>query len=226
MSNGGKMKKVFFVLLLFMAGFVFSLGAAETVDVSKYALGPSDLLEISVWNHPDLKTTVNVRPDGWITYPLIGEVYVSGYNPAELTETIRRRLSKYVRNPVVSISVLEYRSKKILVIGEVKTPGIYQYEGNLSVFNAIGLAGGYNKHAELKSVLVVRNASYKRDSPDFQIVNLHRLIRNADVSGNIRLVPGDIVYVPQNVIGNVGDFMDYFLSRIQPAAETYGFIKR
>ena len=218
--------KVFFVTLLFIVAFGLSICTAESEDVSKYTLGPSDVLAISVWNHPDLKEKVTVRPDGWLTYPLIGEVYVSGTNPLELTQAIRQRLSKYVKNPVVSINVLEYRSKKILVIGEVKKPGIYEYEGNMTVFNAIGLAEGYNKHAELKNVLVVRNASSGQANPDFQIVNLHRLIHDADVSGNIRLVPGDIIYVPKNVIGNIGDFMDYFLSRIQPAAETYGFIKK
>jgi polysaccharide export outer membrane protein len=134
------------------------------------------------------------------------------------------KLTKYLKNPVVSVNVLKYQSKKILVLGEIKLPGLYQYEGHMTVFNAIGLAGGYNKHAELKNVLVVRNASYKPKQPDFYVVNIHKLIHDGNTVGNIALIPGDIVYVPKNIMGNIGDFMDYYLSRIQPAAESYGSI--
>lgn len=218
-----KNKVLSLTLLFFMAGlFVSVLSALAAVSGPKYTLGSSDVLEISVWNKADLTHEVTVRPDGWITYPLIGEVYVTGCNPAELAEIIKEKLSTYLRNPVVSVNVLQYRNKKILVIGEVKLPGLYQYEGNMTVFNAIGLAGGYKKHAELKNVLIVRNSSFKPKNPDFYLVNLHKVIHDGNASENLILDPGDIVYVPQNVIGNIGDFMDYYLSRIQPAADSYG----
>jgi polysaccharide export outer membrane protein len=125
-------------------------------------------------------------------------------------------------NPVVSVNVLQYRNKKILVLGEVKLPGLYQYEGKMTVFNAIGLAGGYEKHAELKNVLIVRNASFKPKGPDFYLANLHKVIHDGNAAENLILEPGDIVYVPKNVMGTIGDFMDYYLSRIQPAADSYG----
>jgi polysaccharide export outer membrane protein len=201
-----------------------SLFALDEASGSKYTLGASDVLEISVWSRADLTRQVTVRPDGWISYPLIGEVYVTGSNPAQLSETIKEKLLTYLRNPVVSVNVLHYRSKKILVLGEVKLPGLYQFEGNMTVFNAIGLAGGYKAHAELKNVLIVRNASFKPKKPDFYVVNLHKVIHDGNASENLALVPGDIVYVPQNVMGNIGDFMDYYLSRIQPAADSYGAI--
>jgi len=212
---------VFFVL----SGFLSTVSAAEGSSSSAYSLGASDVLEISVWNRPDLKRQLIVRPDGWITYPLIGEVRVNGVTPAELTARITRRLAKYVRNPVVSVDVLQYRSSKILVIGEVKTPGLYQCEGNMTVFNAIGLAGGYNKYAELKNVLVVRNATYKPKNPDFFIVNIHKLIHDGNVLGNIALLPGDIVYVPKNIVGNIGAAVDYYLSRISSIAQSYGYVR-
>jgi len=217
------MKKIFLPLILIFM-FVFNAYADSKGDFSKYPLGPSDLIKITVWAHDDLSSEVTVRPDGWISYPLIGEIYASGLNPGQLAEAITFKLTKYLNNPVVTVNVLKYQSKKILVLGEIKKPGLYQYEGQMTVFNAIGLAGGYNKHAELKNVLVVRNASYKPEKPDFFIVNIHKVIHDGNTIGNIGLIPGDIVYVPKNVIGNIADFMDYYLSRIQPAAESYGSI--
>lgn len=216
---------VLLTVSIVLSGVLSTLFAANKDSApAEYSLGASDVLEISVWNKPDLKRQLTIRPDGWISYPLIGEVYVNGATPAKLTEAMTRMLSKYVRNPVVTIDVLQYRSKKILIIGEVKKPGLYQYEGNMTVFNAVGIAGGYNKHAELKNVLVVRNATFKPKNPDFVVANIHRVIHDGDTSENVLLVPGDIVYVPKNVMGNIGDFFDYYLSRIQPAAESYGYI--
>ncbi len=224
--SGGRMKaKIILTVVVLIMGITFSICAEGDKGVPQDPLGPSDLIEISVLNHPNLNQRVNIRPDGRISYPLIGEVYVLGISPAEVTGIITQKLSKYIRNPIVSVNVLEYRSKKILVIGEVKTPGLYQYEGDMTVMNAIGLAGGYKKHAELKNILVVRNASYRTQKPVFYLVNLYNLIHDANTTGNIGLKPGDIVYIPLNAPGNIGEFMDYYLLRIQPAAESYGFIK-
>lgn len=198
-------------------------GFCQEKSKSNYLIGPGDKIEISVWNHPDMTKIMSVRPDGWINYPLAGEISAAGNKPDKLSKNLEQKLSRYIKNPQVSVIVLDYKSKKIMILGEVKKPGLYQFEGGLTVFNALGLAGGYNKHAELKSILVVRNASSKK--PKFYLASLYKTIHDETGANDVLLQPDDIVYVPQNFIGNLGDFMDYFLTRIQPSAQSYQAIK-
>lgn len=202
-----------------------NVSVAAPDDVAKnekYIIGAGDVLEISVWNHPELTKEVSVRPDGWISLPLAGEVPAGGMSPGGLSETIKEKLLQYLKDPNVSVIVSKYKSKKILVLGEVKKPGMYQYEGGLTAFEAIGLAAGYNSHAQLKSILIVRNPYSK---PVFYVANLYKVIHNADMRDNLSLLPGDIVYVPQNFIGNFGDFMDYWMQKIRPTADTFWLYK-
>lgn len=217
--------KTLCVLLLF-SFFLFNFSMAEPPDKAaqeaKYLIGPGDILDVSVWNHPELTKEVSVRPDGWISMPLAGEVLSSGKSPSGLSEAIRVKLLAYLKDPKVSVIVSKYKSKKILVLGEVKKPGMYQYEGGLTAFEAIGLAEGYNSHAQLKSILIVRNPYSK---PAFYLANLYKVIHDSDMRENVSLLPGDIVYVPQNFIGNVGDFLDYWLQRVRPAADTFWLYK-
>lgn len=184
----------------------------------EYVMGPGDSIEISVWGH-DLKKEMRIRPDGKISFYLIDDVRAAGVTPSALRDEIQKRLSKYIKEPKVSVIVMGYKSKQILVIGDVEEPGLYQYEGNMTAFDAIGLAEGYGKHAELKSILVARDAY--SDNPQFYVANLYKAIHDADLSENILLQPGDIIYIPKNFLGNVGDFMDYFISRVHPIATSY-----
>jgi len=218
-------KKKLVAFALFTLTLVISCLAAQPDDNIKkaqYKIGAGDLIEVSVWNHAELTKEVSVRPDGWISLPLAGEVFCNGESPSALSETIREKLLQYLKDPNVSVIVSKYKSKKILVLGEVKKPGMYQYEGGLTAFDAIGLAEGYNSHAQLKSILVVRNPYSK---PVFYVANLYKVIHDADMRENIALFPGDVVYVPENFIGNLGDFMDYWIQRIRPAADTFWLYK-
>ncbi|MFC1667410.1 polysaccharide biosynthesis/export family protein [Candidatus Omnitrophota bacterium] len=212
-----------FTLVLWVAGVIFVPGLKAELyqnDAgSEYLMGPGDTIEISVWNHPELTKTMRVRPDGKISFPLVGDAHAAGITPTMLKERISKRLTKYLKDPEVSVIIMDYKSKSILVMGDVKKPGLYQYEGDMTAFDAIALAGGYGKHAELKSILVIADAY--SENPEFYIANLYRAIHDADISENVRLRPRDIVYVPKNFIGNIGDVMDFFFSRIQPAAASY-----
>ncbi|MBU1912026.1 MAG: polysaccharide biosynthesis/export family protein [Candidatus Omnitrophica bacterium] len=196
---------------------------ADTNKESEYVMGPGDQLEVSVWNHPEFTRTIRIRPDGKISLPLINNMRASGVTPSALSKIISDQLVKYIKDPQVSVIVAEYRSKNILVIGNVIKPGLYQYEGNMTVFDAIGMAEGYKPHAQLKSILVVRGA-YDND-PRYYIANLYKAIHDGDLRDNVGLQPKDIVYVPKNFIGNAADFADFYITRIQPVATSYYFYK-
>lgn len=208
------------VFIVFFASItVFTVEYAIADSGQKYVIGNGDVIEISVWTHPELSKEVAVRTDGWISLPLIGEVQVSGADPEILSKRVRAKLIAYIKDPKVSVSVNQIKSKKILVLGEVKKPGVYLYESGLRVFDALGLAAGYNKYAQLKSVMIIRSPYSQH--PKFYLANLHKVIHDATLSENVLLEPGDFVFVPQNFIGNVGDFLDFFFARIKPAADSY-----
>lgn len=214
--------KVISWLIFFIAVSIFALNSpscAEQLGASKYILGAGDIIEICVWNHQELKSTLSIRPDGLISYPVAGEIQAAGETTAGLADQIREKLLVYMKDPKISVNVIDYRSKKVLVLGEVKNPGLYLCESQMTAFEVIGLAGGYLKYAELRSILVIRKPY--SESPQFILVNLHKALDHANTKENVLLEPKDIIYVPRSFIGNAGDFLDFFISKIRPAADTY-----
>ncbi len=178
-----------------------------------YTIGRGDKLEISVWGYPELTRTLVVRPDGNISFPLVdNEIKAEGMTPQELDEELTREISKEVKEPKVAIIVTEFGSKKIIVLGEVMRPGIYNFTGMLSTLEAVTQAGGYRDSACLDSVLVIR----ERDSlyPQTFRVNLTKVIKKTDKSHDVKLQPDDVVYVPRSFIGKLDKFVDFFKNKV------------
>ena len=173
----------------------------------EYVIGDEDALFISVWQNKDLDQDVVVRPDGKVSFPLIGDVQASGLTISQLDEALTKSLSEYIRHPDVSIMVRKLGGKKIIVLGEVAAPGVRLVTGKKTVLEAIASSGGFSPHAVISSVILIRggfsNAKGMR-------LNLERAIRKADMSQNIALEPEDIVYVPKKFIANV----NYFVTQI------------
>lgn len=180
-----------------------------------YTISPEDVLEISVWQHPELDRTVTVRPDGGMSFSLIGDVNASGLTPAELDKVITRKLSKYVQKPEVTVIVTDasIRSKQVLILGEVTRPGAYPIGESITVLEAIAKAGGYTESAALKKVTITRKSEAK--NPKVIKVNLKKVITEGDRSEDITLEPGDVVYLPKKTSA-WGIFDRYFVRGILP----------
>jgi polysaccharide export outer membrane protein len=118
---------------------------------SEFVVGPSDVLRISVWKTPDLSVDVTVRPDGTITLPLIGDVTATGRTPSQLRGEIKRKLTTFLRddNPTVEIIVESVNSYRFAVVGNVEHSGLFSAKHYVTVTEAIALAGGPNRYAEL-----------------------------------------------------------------------------
>jgi protein involved in polysaccharide export with SLBB domain len=112
--------------------------------VSEYAIGEDDVLKISVWQNPDLDQEAIVRPDGMISFPLIGDVAAKGLSITGLTKEITARLSEFVKLPQVSISLKKMGGSKIIVLGEVMRPGVVSVTGAKTILEAVGQAGGFS----------------------------------------------------------------------------------
>jgi polysaccharide export outer membrane protein len=169
-----------------------------TQPVNGYALGPEDVLEVTVWRNQDLSRQVVIRPDGMISMPLIGDVRASGLMANELAQRISERLKEFKESPVVSVAVKEVNSYNIYVLGEVTRPGKYQVKTHTTVLQAIAIAGGFTIHASKNSMRVVR----KSVNEDGQVRDVRTPVRYQDLIsgegdlGDFVLRPGDRVVVP------------------------------
>jgi len=167
--------------------------AVATPDQATYLLGPEDTLEISVWKEPDLTKQLVVRPDGKITYPLIGEVQASGRTVKQLQEEILKRLEKYVTDAHVTVILLKAQNYKIYVTGKVNKPGDFLTGKPVNVMQAISMAGGLTPFASPGSIMVIRTSSGKEEVFPF---NYREVSQGQFLEQNRTLLPGDVVVVP------------------------------
>jgi len=163
-----------------------------------YIIGPGDKLNIFVWRSPELTVTVPVRPDGKISVPLVEDVVAVGKTPTQLGREIERDLSKYVQDPRVTViteSFVGPFSEQVRVIGEAAQPRAIPYRANMTLLDAMIEVGGLTKFAAGDRAVVVRRVNGKQISYS---VKLDSLIKDGDVSYNVKLQPGDILIIPQS----------------------------
>lgn len=161
--------------------------------VSRYGMQPGDVLQISVWRETELEREVQVSPDGFIAYPLIGEVAVAGLSVEEVRVEIVRRLKEFVPRAVVTVSLKEMRGNRVYVLGKVNRPGVYPFYDNLDVMQALSLAGGGARFAELDHIRIIRRDGERQRTIPFDYLQVQR---GELLDQNIQLRSGDIVLVP------------------------------
>jgi polysaccharide export outer membrane protein len=175
------------------AAFAFAQAPAAAVDASTYRLGAEDVLEISVWREDALKREVLVRPDGGISYPLIGDVQAAGKTVGELRAEITKRLEKFVPDAAVSVTVLKTGSQKIYVLGKVTKPGEFPVGRNIDVLQALSMAGGLTPFADANGVRIMRREGDRQAVLPFEY---NRVVRGEKLEQNVLLRAGDVVVVP------------------------------
>jgi polysaccharide biosynthesis/export protein len=164
---------------------------AATAD-PEYKVGPGDKLRIEVYKDPQLSQSLQVRPDGKITLPLVADVQASGLTPIQLRDDLTSRLKEYITNPVVTVIVVEASAATAYVVGEVNHPGAVTLQGGqLTVLQAIALAGGLKDFANSKNIRILRKSSIV----GVQTINFNYkdAIRGSQA---VYLRPGDTVVVP------------------------------
>jgi polysaccharide export outer membrane protein len=178
-----------------------------------YRLGAADEIEIFVLPQEEVNRVVTIRPDGKISLPLVGDVFVEGMTPNAVAEKLTAEFSKYLKDPSVSVIVTGFNSKKIFVIGEVFRQGAYPYTGEMSVFEAVQEAGSFTRRASLGRVLLVRG---DLNNPDVIDINLKAVVKKGLAEKNLFLRPNDIVYVPPNGFAATGYAMEQILLPFMP----------
>jgi polysaccharide export outer membrane protein len=158
-----------------------------------YRIGPEDVLDISVWREEGLKQTVLVRPDGGISFPLIGDVMAAGRTVEELRDEIGKRLDKFVPGPVVSVAVTRVASHRIYVIGRVNKPGDFPAGRFVDVLQVLTMAGGLTPFASENGIQIIRREGGKQIVIPFRFGDVRR---GVNLEQNILLRAGDTVLVP------------------------------
>jgi len=179
------------------AAFLSSMAIAQTEpEVGTYPVNAGDVLQLQVWNEPTLSAEqVLVRPDGFISVPVMGEIKAGGRNVDEIRQAVVAGLNRYLKDePTVVISVLNTGGSEVYVLGKVQRPGVFPLRGPLDVTQALAMAGGLNSFAAENKIKVLR-----RDAQGVQRAIKFRYgeVRSGDkLESNILLHSGDVVLVP------------------------------
>jgi len=169
---------------------------APPAHAAEYLLGPLDVLDITVFGEADLTRTVTVRPDGKISFPLIGEMLVTGLTASQVAEKLTVSLKVFLKNPRVTVTVSQARPDAVrlfvYLVGQVKIPGAYEFRTGWTVMEAIAQAGGLTPKAALRKAVLIRRAASQT-----QPLDLERIVLQGDQSANVSLQPGDVILVPE-----------------------------
>lgn len=155
-----------------------------------YILGPGDTLDIVVYGEPDLSRTVTVKPDGAVSLALLGEVKAAGRTTTQLAADLTRLYGKYLKQPLISVTVREFRVDRIYILGQVSRPGEYQLRPGIGIMELLANAGGPTGRADLAKVVVIRG---RTEAQQLNLLEAFATNRNPDV----KLLAGDVLFVPE-----------------------------
>ncbi len=172
---------------------------SSLIVTQDYIIGPEDVLEITVWKNADLSKTVQVRPDGKLSLPLVGDVSAVGRSAGQLTQDISDRLKSYMENPTVSIVIREVNSYSIFVLGEVVRPGKYPLKSKTTLLQAITLAQGFTAVAARNKIVVFRLGKDAEGLTKIK-ASYDDIVLRDGTKQNIELKPGDQIVVPSETM--------------------------
>jgi len=162
-----------------------------------YIIGPGDTLNVVVWRNPEISGAWPVRPDGKITTTLVEDLPAAGRDPTTLAREIEKALSKYIREPVVTVIVTNFGgpyNQQIRIVGEATKPQAIPYRQEMTALDAMIAVGGLTDFADGNRAVIIRATEGGKQYK----VRLRDLIRRGDISANVDMKPGDILLIPQS----------------------------
>lgn len=190
------MKYKFITSLAVLAGMTTAAFAAD------YTLRAGDQLSIMITQEQDISTTTQnsnytpyqIRPDGKVSVPLVGEIEAQGMTVSQFTDTLRQGLSRYIVQPDVAVNIVKLGGVRVYVFGEVNKPGAYELTKSHRVMDAIGAANGFNWDTAKKKIFLIH-----QDNPEKAIpINLNKMLQTGDMTENYEMREGDILYLTKN----------------------------
>jgi len=163
-----------------------------------YLIGPGDSVSIMVWRNPEVSMSVPVRPDGKITTPLVEDLPAAGKTSTQLARDIEKALAKYIQEPVVTVIVTGFVgnfSEQIRVIGQAAKPQALSYRRDMSLMDVLIAVGGVTEFAAGNRAVVIRTVDGQQQK---YTVRLDDLLKDGDISANMRMLPGDVLVIPES----------------------------
>lgn len=197
-----------------LPGYEATSSTPTEFDSVKYTLGPDDVIEVSVMRHPEFSGIFPINSEGKIQYKFVGDIDIKGMTKKQVEEKLTKVLSNYLVGPEVSVTITEFKSKFIFVLGEVGQPGKYYIKSEtISVRDAVVNSGLPTHSAAMRKCSLI--TPDKSGRVRNRAVNIFAILYNGDLRHNIEMKPGEILYVPATVMAKV-------IRVINPVATTVG----
>jgi polysaccharide export outer membrane protein len=176
-------------------------GGAQPADEvrTEYLIGPGDMLQVFVFNHPELSVTVPVRPDGYVSTPLVEDIAAVGKTPTALARDVESMLAEYVRSPTVNIIVTAFQGEyqqQVRVVGQAANPQALSYRNGMTLLDVMIAVGGLTEFASGNRAKLIRQTT---TGPVELSVKLRDLLNDGDIDANMPVQPGDVIVVPESI---------------------------
>ena len=171
----------------------------------RYTLRKGDTFDLEFSLSPEFNQTVAVQPDGYVSLKGVGSIFVEGQTVPELTETIKVAYAKTLHDPVIAVALKDFERPYFIASGQVSKPGKYDLRSELTVTEAVAIAGGFtdkSKHSQVVLFRPVPGGGYEA-----KLLNVKKLLATRNLSEDVQLQPGDMLYVPQNALSKIRPFL-------------------
>lgn len=171
----------------------------------RYRLRRGDTFDLDFAISPEFNETVAVQPDGYVTLRGVGSIFVEGQTVPELTETVKSAYAKTLHKPVITIALKDFEKPYFIASGQVEKPGKYDLRSDLTVTEAVAIAGGFNDKSKHSQVVLFR--PLPGGGFEAKLLNVKKLLASRNLSEDVQLQPGDMLYVPQNTFSKIRPFI-------------------
>jgi len=171
----------------------------------RYRLLKGDSFDVDFAFSPEFNQTVVVQPDGYITLRGAGSMHVEGQTIPELTETIKKAYANILHNPVVTVALKDFEKPYFVAAGQVGKPGKYDLRSDLTLVEAVAIAGGFTEKSKHSQVVLFRRVSDQL--VEARLFNVKQMLQSRDLSEDAHLRPGDMIFVPQNTISKIQRYL-------------------
>jgi len=164
-----------------------------------------DIFELNFPFTPEFNQTITIQPDGYVTLTGVGDLYVAGMTIPELRESLQTVYAKILQEPVINIVVKDFEKPYFIVGGEITRPGKFDMRDDTTAAQAIAIAGGFTGQAKHSQVVLFRHVS--DSTVEAKLLNIKAMLAGRDLREDFHLRPGDMVFVPQNMISKIRRYL-------------------
>jgi polysaccharide biosynthesis/export protein len=172
---------------------------------ARYKLRKGDTVDLDFGFSPEFNQTIAVQPDGFATLKGVGSVFVEGQTVPELTETVKTAYAKILHDPVIAVALKNFEMPYFIASGQVAKPGKYDLRSDLTVTEAVAIAGGFNDKSKHSQVVLFRPMA--AGGYEAKLLDVKKLLATRNLNEDIHLQPGDLLYVPQNTLSKIRPFL-------------------